>query len=85
LIIADAECPKSRFLSFVEDIHTRFPAIPIVLVSSTGKVLLPEDAIRNGVYGYLHKPVSLAELELMLVRIDETKKQSLKRKRKSDQ
>ena len=71
LIIADVVLHKGRTPPIVEAIHARFPAVPILLISSAGEVLRSEEAMKNGIFGYLHKPISLSELELMLERIKE--------------
>ena len=71
LIIADLEHGKREYLSALEEIHAIFPAVPILFMSATGENIRSEEAVKNGVLGCLHKPLSLSELELLLVRISE--------------
>ena len=71
LVIADFNHQSSKYPSDIEKIHARFPAIPIVLVTSTDGIMKAKKAVKNGVFGYLHKPLCLSELELLLHRISE--------------
>ena len=89
LIIADLEHKMRRSVSDLEEIHAIFPAVPILLISSAGETIRVEEALKNGVFGYVHKPLSLSELELLLVRISEISakrgsKKKIKMGRESD-
>jgi len=51
------------------EIHQRHSNAPVILVTDTGSILSPEMAISCGVHAYLRKPISFAELELLLARL----------------
>jgi len=52
----------------IRDIHERYRGADIVVVSS---VLPFGEAISQGVYAYLRKPIRLEELELLLSRLEQ--------------
>lgn len=56
-------------LRLLRDLHRRCANLPVVIVIDTEAILPVEEAVECGVYGYLRKPIRLAELELLLVRL----------------
>ncbi len=68
LIIVDLNMPQDMAIKMVSKIHKKFPNTPILVMSS---ILPSEEAISNGVYSYLKKPISFAEIELILARVSE--------------
>ena len=57
--------------TWIREVHRRYPEVAIVLMTTGHPSLSAEEALSYGVYAYLHKPISLAELELLLVRLSE--------------
>lgn len=54
----------------LEAVNRRYPDVPIIGIVDYGSVLRTQEAEAYGVYGYLHKPFSLAELDLMLRQLE---------------
>lgn len=52
----------------LQRIRDRFPKTPLVVMTSNGNVLPCQEAVGLGVCAFLHKPIRLAELELMVHR-----------------
>ena len=71
LILTDLVPINGRLTALLRELHKRHPDIPFVLIPASNDVLLASEAIRCGVYAYLHRPIRLAELELMLLRLSE--------------
>ncbi|HUT56030.1 MAG TPA: response regulator [bacterium] len=71
LILMDTGAPKEQQGNIIEKIHADFPSADILLMSDHRLTLPSTVAISNRVFGYLQKPVRLAELELDLARIKE--------------
>ncbi len=71
LILIDLEMPRKNALNAVHEVHRRYPGSDIVAMNA---VLPFKDAVSCGVYSYLNKPIRLGELELLLARVSERKK-----------
>lgn len=57
----------------LRDLHAASPRTPVVLIASARDARLSAaDAVACGVHAFLHRPVSLAEFELVLHRMAET-------------
>lgn len=54
---------------FIEKVHKQFPRLPLILLTDDRAPFRAKEAISLGIYGYLHKPFSLEELELMINQI----------------
>jgi len=69
VVLVDPHMPGLSSLDLVRRIHSRTPQTPIIIMSGTHSTLSADDAVINGVFAYLRKPVRLAELEVLLVRV----------------
>ena len=69
LVITDLRTPGDNAL--MGEVHRKYPDVAIVIMTDGHPSLSAEEAIASGVYAYLHKPVSLAELEFLVVRSSE--------------
>jgi len=58
--------------SLLRALHQQYPELSVVLLTEAGSVLPTMEALACGVYGFLHQPLHLTELELMLYRIGRT-------------
>lgn len=70
LIITELNKNRRMDIQLVNDLHKKYPAVPIVLATDAGSILPSDKAISFGVYAYLRKPIILAELELLLSRLE---------------
>ncbi len=71
LILSDLRLPDREGIGLIHEIHRRYPGAPIIVMTGYSPTLSPDEAVANGVYAYLRKPVRLSELELLLVRVSE--------------
>jgi len=69
LVIMDLHGPGDTVL--LRKMHQEYPHVAVVLMTVGSPPLSREETLSCGVYAYLHKPISLAELELLLVRLSE--------------
>ena len=65
--------------ALMREVHERHPDVPTVIVTAERSVLSVEEAVSGGVPVYLHKPIRLAELELVLVRLSESTRRGSRR------
>lgn len=78
LIIADIDTANTSDLDKAKEVHKRHTGIPIIAIMDSYRFLPKDLAVSHGVYMYLHKPISLMELELIVHRLDEYKANGLK-------
>jgi len=71
LIFIDPEMPKGQGLGIIKEIHELNLEADVIIISDGNNMIDPRQAINNGVYSYLNKPVRLAELELLITRVQE--------------
>ena len=55
--------------SLLRVLHQQYPELPVILLTEDGSVLPTTESLACGVYGFLHQPLRLTELELMLYRL----------------
>jgi len=60
--------PRGR--TRLKAMHQQHPGIAVVVVKGNGRTLSAREAVDCGVHGYLDRTMSLAELELALLRIE---------------
>jgi len=69
LVIIDLHMPGD--IEPIREVHQRYPDVAVMMMTAGHPPLSMEEALSCGVYAYLHKPISLIELELLLVRLAE--------------
>lgn len=69
LVIVDL--PGSGDSVPLRKVHQQYPHVAVVVMTVGPLPLSMEEALSCGVYAHLHKPISFAELELLLVRLSE--------------
>jgi DNA-binding NtrC family response regulator len=69
VIVLDLGITKTDSTELLHKVNDRFPKVPIICICNMGSHLNPDEAIEKGVHAYLRKPVSLAELEIILLRL----------------
>ena len=71
LVICEESFFRGQERSVIRKIHKQYPNILYMVITENRPIFSLKEAISFGIYGYLHKPISLAELELLLVRLKE--------------
>ena len=61
-VILDKEIPGPNGLELLPMLRTRWPAVPVILVTSFGGSAVAEEAARRGAYSYLEKPFRIATI-----------------------
>jgi DNA-binding NtrC family response regulator len=64
LVILDRRLPDGDGLSYLEELRTGLPGVPVVIVTANSEIASAVDAIRSGATDYLVKPVELADLAM---------------------
>lgn len=62
LIVMDIKMPVMDGMSALQEIHMQWPGSKIILLSGHADMQLAVQAMRDGAFGYLMKPVDLEEL-----------------------
>ncbi|MGN1325549.1 MAG: sigma-54-dependent transcriptional regulator, partial [Candidatus Spyradenecus sp.] len=65
LVLTDLRMPGRDGLSLLREIIAAHPALPVILLSAYGSVESAVEAMKDGAYDFLTKPVNLDHLELI--------------------
>ena len=68
LVLTDLRMPGRDGLSLLRDIIVAYPGIPVILLSAYGSVESAVEAMKDGAYDFLTKPINLDHLELVVRR-----------------
>lgn len=68
LVLTDLRMPGRDGLSLLRDIIAAYPSIPVILLSAYGSVESAVEAMKDGAYDFLTKPINLDHLELVVHR-----------------
>ncbi len=68
LVLTDLRMPGRDGISLLRDIIASHPGVPVILLSAYGSVESAVEAMRDGAYDFLTKPVNLDHLELVVRR-----------------
>ncbi|MEG1479458.1 MAG: sigma-54 dependent transcriptional regulator [Kiritimatiellia bacterium] len=68
LVLTDLRMPGRDGLSLLRDIMTSYPKVQVILLSAYGSVESAVEAMKEGAYDFLTKPVNLDHLELIVRR-----------------
>jgi DNA-binding NtrC family response regulator len=69
LLITDLKMPKLDGLQLLARVHEESPNTSVVILTGHGTVESAVDAMKNGAYDYLIKPINIDELNLLVDRI----------------
>jgi len=69
LYIIDINLPESNGISLVKDLRTKYPQVPIIMVSGYNDIETIMDAYEVGCDEYLKKPFDLRELEIKVSKL----------------
>lgn len=73
VILLDPGSARLRGEAGIREIHERYPEADLVVMSGHNSILPLSEALAQGVYAYLSKPIRLGELELLLIRWSESR------------
>ena len=76
VILLDPSLPGQTSGQVLRALRGRFPKAALVVMTGVSGVLPLAEAVSQGVYAYLNKPIRLGELELLLLRILESRASS---------
>ena len=68
LVIADLKMPEMSGEELLKRISSSFPTIPVIILTGHGTIESAVNAMRNGAYDFLTKPVNLDRLSLLVNR-----------------
>lgn len=68
VVVSDVRMPNMDGLSFFGHVHKLDPELPVLLLTGHGDVPMAVQALKDGVYDFLTKPFSVAELTASLRR-----------------
>ncbi len=66
VIISDLRMPEMGGLTFLRELNRHHPSTQVIMVTAYGGVESYLEAIHLGAYEYIHKPVKLEELRLVM-------------------
>lgn len=69
LVISDINMPEMNGLVFLRELSRKFPSTSVIMITAYGGVESYLEAMNLGAYEYLHKPVKLDELRLIMKKI----------------
>lgn len=68
ILISDLELPQMSGLKFIEELKKIRPELPIIFVTATNTVEIAVEAIHNGAYDFIVKPIHLPQLQISVER-----------------
>jgi DNA-binding NtrC family response regulator len=85
LVITDLRMPGLSGEELLERIETGSPGVPVIVLTGHGTVENAVEAMRNGAYDFLTKPLDLDRLSLLVKRALEKRELILKHRRLEEQ
>ena len=68
LLLIDVRMPGTSGLEVTRIAHNKFPALPIVVMTAFGSIDTAVEAIHEGAFDFISKPMNLAEIKSILAR-----------------
>lgn len=62
LIVTDLKMPRLNGLGLLESVKSKYPDIPVILITAHGTIETAVDALKKGAFDYITKPFDQAEL-----------------------
>jgi len=69
LIISDINMPEMNGLAFLRELHRHYPSTNVIMITAYGGVESYLEAMNLGAFEYIHKPVKLAELKSVMLKL----------------
>jgi two-component system response regulator AtoC len=63
LLVVDVHMPGMSGLDVTREVRTAYPALPVVVMTAFGSIETAIEAIREGAFDYIAKPMNLEELK----------------------
>ena len=63
LLITDVRMPGSSGLEVTRLVHSRYPSLPVIVITAFGSIETAVEAIQEGAFDFISKPMNLAELK----------------------
>jgi DNA-binding NtrC family response regulator len=85
IILMDQNMPGMNGIDAMKEIHHKYPDIAVVIITAHGEISLAVEAVKNGAYDYIEKPVDNDKLMMLVKRAEKHSRltrelKSLKRK-----
>ena len=71
IILMDQNMPGMNGIEAMKQIHAKYPDIAVIIITAHGEISLAVEAVKNGAYDYLEKPVDNNKLVLLINRAKE--------------
>ena len=68
LLIIDVRMPGLSGLDVTRLVHEKYPALPIIVMTAFGSIETAVEAIHEGAFDFISKPMNLAELKRIVAR-----------------
>jgi DNA-binding NtrC family response regulator len=68
LVIADLKMPELSGEELLKRVSSSYPTLPVIILTGHGTIESAVDAMRNGAYDFLTKPVNLDRLSILVNR-----------------
>ena len=68
LLIIDVRMPGLSGLDVTRVVHEKYPALPIIVMTAFGSIETAVEAIHEGAFDFISKPMNLAELKKIVAR-----------------
>ncbi|HDN67770.1 MAG TPA: sigma-54-dependent Fis family transcriptional regulator, partial [Firmicutes bacterium] len=66
LVLTDLKMPKKNGIELLKEAKSRNPHLPVILITAYGTVETAVEAMKQGAYDYILKPLRIEELELTI-------------------
>lgn len=66
LVLTDLKMPKKNGLDLLKEVESRNSNLPVILITAYGTVETAVEAMKQGAYDYILKPLKIEELELTI-------------------
>jgi len=69
LVISDLKMPKMDGRALLNFVKTEFPSLPVIIMTAYGTIEDAVEAIRNGAFDYIVKPLKIDELQHIIHKV----------------
>jgi DNA-binding NtrC family response regulator len=69
LVISDINMPEMNGLVFLRELNRQYPSTHVIMITAYGGVESYLEAMNLGAFEYIHKPIKLDELKMVMNKI----------------